>query len=469
MKRVVALVAARDEADLIADTVSALRSLADVTDVVVVDDGSRDDTASRALAAGAAVLRLERPRGKGRALEGALRRLAPADAWLLADGDLGASAAALGAVLDPVLACEADLAIAVFPPGQGGGLGIVKRAAARAIAVLGHHEVLEPLSGQRALSAEALDAVRPLANGFGVETAMTIDAGRADLRVLEVPAPLSHREGRRDVRGFAHRGRQGWDILRAVVPEGARVAMRWGRLLAANHRGDLVPRTLGLALAASAAVATLLVAALDEVGAAGWGALAGCLLVVAAGLVDDLAPAGPRGLRNHLRSLADGHMTTGLLKALVIAGAAAVVVVLQGPWAPTAGLSAIVLLAASANVWNGLDVRPGRAIKAFLPPALAFVVWGELVHAPAIAGLFAGALLVLPLDLRERAMLGDSGSNLLGFAAGLALADVLPGAWMPVAAAVAVGLNVVADTVSFSRVIEATPPLRFVDALGRRP
>jgi glycosyltransferase involved in cell wall biosynthesis len=216
--RVVALVAARNERDRIADTVAALRSLVAVSDVVVVDDGSRDDTASRALAAGAAVLRLERPRGKGRALEGALRRIAPADAWLFADGDLGASAGALGDVLDPVLAGDADLAIAAFPPGQGGGLGIVKRAAARAIAVLGRRRVLEPLSGQRALSAEALDAVRPLANGFGVETAMTIDAGRAGLRVLEVPSPLSHRAGLRDLRGFAHRGRQGWDILRAVVP-----------------------------------------------------------------------------------------------------------------------------------------------------------------------------------------------------------------------------------------------------------
>jgi hypothetical protein len=102
-------------------------------------------------------------------------------------------------------------------------------------------------------------------------------------------------------------------------------------------------------------------------------------------------------------------------------------------------------------------------------PGVAFLVWGELANAPAIAGVIAGVVLALPADLRERAMLGDGGSNLLGFAAGLALADVLPDAWMPPAAAIAVVLNVVADTVSFSRVIEATPPLRFLDGLGRRP
>jgi hypothetical protein len=220
VKRVVALVAARDEADRIGETVTALRALEPVAEVVVVDDGSRDETAPRSLAAGATVLRLDRARGKGRALEGALTRLRDhaADVWLLADGDLAATAASLDAVLDPVLAGEADLAIATFPPGEGGGFGLVKRAARHAIRLGSGLQVREPLSGQRALTAQALEAVRPLASGFGVETAMTIDAVRAGLRVLEVPAELGHRPTYRDFRGFAHRGRQGWDILRAALP-----------------------------------------------------------------------------------------------------------------------------------------------------------------------------------------------------------------------------------------------------------
>ena len=220
MKRVVALVAARDEADRIGETVTALRALEPVAEVVVVDDGSRDETAPRSLAAGATVLRLDRARGKGRALEGALTRLRDraADVWLLADGDLATTAASLDAVLDPVLAGDADLAIATVPSGQGGGFGLVKRAARHAIRLGSGLDVREPLSGQRALTAQALEAVRPLARGFGVETAMTIDAVRAGLRVLEVPAELGHRPTYRDVRGFAHRGRQGWDILRAALP-----------------------------------------------------------------------------------------------------------------------------------------------------------------------------------------------------------------------------------------------------------
>ncbi len=221
--RVVALVAAHDESDRIGATVRALAGLPGVTEVVVVDDGSGDGTAGLALAAGATVLRIHRRRGKGGAMEGALRRIAPADVWLFADGDLGASAGALAPVLDAVLLGGADLAVAAFPPQSGGGLGTVRRFAARAILLLSGFRATQPLSGQRALRAQALQACRPLAPGFGVETAMTIDAARAGLRIEEVAAPgLTHRATHRDPRGFVHRGRQGLDIARAVAERALR-------------------------------------------------------------------------------------------------------------------------------------------------------------------------------------------------------------------------------------------------------
>lgn len=217
MTAVVALVAARDEGDRIEATVRGLRSIEGVASVIVVDDGSGDDTAARALAAGATVLRHERPRGKGGALESALRRLPPAQVWLLADGDLADSAAELGPLLAPILAGEADLVVGIVPPAQGGGFGLVKRSAARAIRRLGGIEVGEPLSGQRALTGAGLDAVRPLARGFALETAMTIDAARAGLRILEVPVSVAHRPTGRTLRGFAHRARQGLEIAVAVA------------------------------------------------------------------------------------------------------------------------------------------------------------------------------------------------------------------------------------------------------------
>lgn len=216
--RAVAVVAARDEADRIADTVAALRAIVWIDRVVVADDGSTDGTGERAAAAGAVVVRRSRPGGKGSALEAGLDAAGPADRYLLVDGDLGTSAAALERLADPVLAGDADVAVGVPDPMPEGGFGVVRRAAALAIRAAGGPAMRAPLSGQRLLTAEALRRLRPLAHGFGVETAMGIDAARAGLRVREVPVPIAHRTTGRDLAGFRHRGRQGLDILRAVVP-----------------------------------------------------------------------------------------------------------------------------------------------------------------------------------------------------------------------------------------------------------
>ena len=253
------------------------------------------------------------------------------------------------------------------------------------------------------------------------------------------------------------------------VPSVSRWGSRWGRLAVPNHRGLLVPRTLGFVLLAGALLATVIAAAAGHAPAFWWGSLAGLGLVSAAGLVDDVVADGPRGLRGHLRELANGRMTTGLLKALAILGAAVVVIALDPARDVVERCSAVVLLAASANLWNDLDVRPGRALKAFAIPGLAFVLFGPLGEVPAVVGVLLAGAIVLPLDLRERAMLGDAGANLLGFAAGTALVALLSGGWLVLAAALAVALNLVAETISLSRVISAVPPLRWLDAIGRRP
>jgi glycosyltransferase involved in cell wall biosynthesis len=214
--RVVALVPARDEEDTVAQTVVALRSLL-LDDVVVVDDGSSDATSAAALGAGATVLRIRGHAGKGGAMEGAIDRLPPADVWLFADADLGSSAGGLGALVDVVASGRADMAVAIFPPQSGGGMGTVRRVSSSAIRLLSRYRSEAPLSGQRAIAASCLAAVRPLAGGFGVETAMTIDAVRAGFRVEEIPVPgLIHRATGRSLRGFAHRARQGIHIARAA-------------------------------------------------------------------------------------------------------------------------------------------------------------------------------------------------------------------------------------------------------------
>jgi hypothetical protein len=216
--RIVALVAARDESLRVGLTVEAIASLPEVHEVFVVDDGSRDRTADAARAAGARVLLVPRSVGKGAALDRALDRLR-ADVFLLLDADLGASAKEAPALLAPVLSGDADLVIGVLPRQEGhGGFRLVKRASAMWIRWLSGFRAAEPMSGQRALTRAALETVRPLAGGFGVELGMTVDAVRAGLRVVEVRVAMEHAPTGRDLRGFLHRARQGFDHLRAALP-----------------------------------------------------------------------------------------------------------------------------------------------------------------------------------------------------------------------------------------------------------
>jgi UDP-N-acetylmuramyl pentapeptide phosphotransferase/UDP-N-acetylglucosamine-1-phosphate transferase len=238
--------------------------------------------------------------------------------------------------------------------------------------------------------------------------------------------------------------------------------------MAENHRGRSVPIALGLVLVAGAVLGTVVEAASEHVGAGGWVVVGGSLLVAAAGLVDDLNPGGPRGLRGHLRALASFQVTTGAVKLIVIGAASLVVVAALPSRALSVLLVGAVAIAACANLWNGLDVVPGRALKAFLPAAAVIWLAGPaLASAPTLPGVVVAAALVLPIDLRERAMLGDGGANLLGFTVGVGAYLVLPGWGVAVLAALSVALNVLADTVTLSRAIDAVSPLRWFDRLGR--
>ena len=225
---VVAVVAAFERADTVGPTVAALHAAGGVDRVIVVDDGSRDGTAAAAAGAGADVLRLARNRGKGGALSAGIGAAPDARAYLLVDGDLGSSATAAVRLLAPVLSGEAGMAVAVLPPaGPSGGLGSVRRLAAWGVGRAAGWRPRAPLSGQRAVDGALLRALLPLAPGFGVETALGIDAVRAGARVAEIELPLAHRPTGRGVGGFAHRGRQGGAVVRALA---GRLGERWSRL-----------------------------------------------------------------------------------------------------------------------------------------------------------------------------------------------------------------------------------------------
>jgi len=240
------------------------------------------------------------------------------------------------------------------------------------------------------------------------------------------------------------------------------------RLTVRNHRGSPVPAVLGFLLVAGGALAVAVGVLAGSISAAGAVASGAASMVALAGLVDDLAPGGSRGLRGHVVALAHGHVTTGAVKLVVITAASLIMVAASARTGGVARLSGIVLVAGATNLWNGLDVRPGRALKWFLVLSVTGVVW--MPHAgPFAIGIGVAAVVALLPDLRERAMLGDAGANLLGFTAGVALYVRSPGSWIVYEAAAMVALNILADTVSLTRIIEAVPPLRWFDRIGALP
>jgi glycosyltransferase involved in cell wall biosynthesis len=215
------VVAARNEADRIGETLGALRSAMPAAALWVADDASADGTAEAAMAAGAQVVSRGRPHGKGAnagaGAEAALSADPAPELVLLCDGDLGASAAELVPLVEAVESRECDLAVAAFSRRVGGGFGFALGFARWAIRRRCGLETVAPISGQRAMRAEVLRAVLPFARGYGMEVGMTIDAVRAGYRLREYELDLSHRATGRSLAGFTHRARQLADFARVYL------------------------------------------------------------------------------------------------------------------------------------------------------------------------------------------------------------------------------------------------------------
>jgi len=224
------VIPAHDEEQRISATVEAALGVAGVDLVVVVDDGSHDDTVARARAAGAVVARHGRNRGKAAAMETGAAVVAAVDAregreryLLFLDADLEGTAAATGPLVEPVRAGRAAMTIAVLPPQKraGGGRGFVVRAARDGIRRACGFVATQPLSGQRCLSRAAFEAALPLAAGFGVETGLTIDLVRSGFAVEEVEVDVHHRVTGTDLAAQRHRARQYAHVARALAQRGA--------------------------------------------------------------------------------------------------------------------------------------------------------------------------------------------------------------------------------------------------------
>ena len=242
-----------------------------------------------------------------------------------------------------------------------------------------------------------------------------------------------------------------------------------------NYRGVTLPTAGGVLLVGVAVIAASVQVTLNAftilVGSVG----AEVLIAFAAfgfgflGAWDDLVGAADTtGFRGHLTALLRGRVTTGAVK-LFGGGALALVLVAErsSGWMFLADAA---LIALAANLANLFDRRPGRVIKvaliAYIPLA---VVAGAGPLGLAAAPLLGAAAGLLPDDLRERVMLGDTGANILGAVLGLLAVYCTGSVTRIVILVVLVGLNALSEMVSFTKLIAAVPPLRAIDELGRTP
>jgi hypothetical protein len=248
--------------------------------------------------------------------------------------------------------------------------------------------------------------------------------------------------------------RLSYAALTARPPGGSKT---WTRV---NHRGEAVTLLAGPAVTAGA-IAGALASGLRPrwrvaMVVAGTGA-------AAFGSYDDLAGDGAsRGFRGHVGALRRGQLTTGAVKLAGIGATGLAAALLADRKQPADLAIDAALVAGGANLINLFDLRPGRAIKAALAAGLL------LSAPPGCSAPLAASAALLPEDLGEQAMLGDAGANAIGAMLGVA-ATTLPRRARLAALAGVIGLTAASEVVSFTKVIERTPALRWIDMMGRRP
>jgi hypothetical protein len=257
--------------------------------------------------------------------------------------------------------------------------------------------------------------------------------------------------------------RLAYSALNQLPPGGPKT---WSRT---NHRGEPVTLLEGPAVAVGA-VAGVLAGLRSAGGRASLAMAVGGAGAAAFGTYDDLAGSGDRrGFGGHLGALRHGEVTTGAIKLGGI-GATGIISAALAGGSPADVVINAGLVAGGANLLNLFDLRPGRAIKVAVASGVLITAGGVVSSSAALAPLppVAAALALLPEDLGERAMLGDAGANALGAMLGAAATGLPRPARIALLAGIA-GLTAASEKVSFTKVIERTPALRWLDMLGRRP
>lgn len=262
----------------------------------------------------------------------------------------------------------------------------------------------------------------------------------------------------------------------AILLLGSRRMLEASSLMRANYRGREIPCSAGILFVPAYLIVFAVISVVQNVmdwekSAAGLSLLVLVIGMGFFGFVDDvMGEGGARGFKGHFLALFRGQITTGSMKA---AGCFLVALMASLPFCGPLWelLLDAVLIALFANTFNLLDVRPGRAIKVFIPAlvGVATLNWRHVDEfLPYALAIGAVAVVLLPGDLSERFMLGDAGSNILGATIGLGLVQGAGNWWKLGFVIFLILLNLLSEKFSFTRVIEANVVLNWLDSIGRK-
>lgn len=219
--KLVCVVPVYNEADLIVDTVESLKKIESIDEIVIVNDGSKDNTLEVANTLNVSVIDLGSNYGKGYAMRKAIDTL-EYDYIAFVDGDLGETSIQVESLISPVVSGEADVSIAKFPKRSDvthtkGGIGAVKMLAKKGVYFFTKKEIDTSLSGQRVYKREVIDKIDYIPDRYGIEVAMTIQTINNGFSITEIPVNMKHRYSQRNLKGFVHRGKQFKDILKTFI------------------------------------------------------------------------------------------------------------------------------------------------------------------------------------------------------------------------------------------------------------
>lgn len=210
------IVPAYNEEETIKMTLVTLNHCSWINQLIVVDDGSKDETASIAAKYCDQVYRLNENQGKAQALKEGWKN-AKGDIVVCLDADLGMTAREGERLVEKLLSDNLDCVIARLPLQKKRGFGIMKHRAQKLIFSRTGKWFEAPLSGQRALKKKWLPLLLEKDYvGFGVEMAMTVDLLKEGANVDEVDVNFFHRATGKDMQGFLHRGKQWLDMEKTL-------------------------------------------------------------------------------------------------------------------------------------------------------------------------------------------------------------------------------------------------------------